>query len=186
MSKPKILITNQDVHGVNFYRSEQPAISLSKLYDDEFEIDYIKNPDWNDDTFLKQYDVIHGHRTLCDFAQMPFLVDKLHSFGIKVILDIDDYWEVSKEHPLYHAVKKDGLKEKIVANLKIVDAVSTTTPVYKKYIEPYNKNILVIPNGVNRNLRELVFVIKYISKQSHSNNRITNSFTRQFIDIKIE
>ena len=42
MRKPKILITNQDVHGVNFYRSEQPAISLSKLYDDEFEIDYIK------------------------------------------------------------------------------------------------------------------------------------------------
>ena len=48
MRKPKILITNQDVHGVNFYRSEQPAISLSKLYDEEFEIDYIKNPDWND------------------------------------------------------------------------------------------------------------------------------------------
>ena len=108
MRKPKILITNQDVHGVNFYRSEQPAISLSKLYDDEFEIDYIKNPDWNNDEFLKEYDIVHGHRTLCDFAQMPFLVEKLQSFGIKVILDIDDYWEVSKEHPLYHAVKKDG------------------------------------------------------------------------------
>jgi glycosyltransferase involved in cell wall biosynthesis len=154
MRKPKILITNQDVHGVNFYRSEQPAISLSKLYDDEFEIDYIKNPDWNNDEFLKEYDIVHGHRTLCDFAQMPFLVEKLQSFGIKVILDIDDYWEVSKEHPLYHAVKKDGLKEKIVANLKIVDAVSTTTPVYENYIKPYNKNILVIPNGINRNLKE--------------------------------
>jgi glycosyltransferase involved in cell wall biosynthesis len=156
MKKPKILITNMDVHGVNFYRSEQPAISLSKLYDDEFEIDYIKNPDWNDDEFLKEYDIIHGHRTLCDFGQMPFLVNKLHSFGIKVILDIDDYWEVSKEHPLYHAVKKDGLKEKIVGNLKIVDAVSTTTPVYENYIKPYNKNILVIPNGVNRNLKEWI------------------------------
>jgi hypothetical protein len=85
---------------------------------------------------------------------MPFLVQKLQSFGIKVILDIDDYWEVSKEHPLYHAVKKDGLKEKIVANLKIIDAVSTTTPVYENYIKPYNKNILVIPNGINRNLKE--------------------------------
>lgn len=154
MRKPKILITNQDVHGVNFYRSEQPAISLSKLYDDEFEIDYIKNIDWNDDAFLKQYDIIHGHRTLCDFPQMPFLVEKLKSFGVTVILDIDDYWEVSKEHPLYHAVQKDKLKDKIVGNLKIVDAVSTTTPVYQKYIEPYNKNILVIPNGVNRNLKE--------------------------------
>jgi glycosyltransferase involved in cell wall biosynthesis len=85
---------------------------------------------------------------------MPYLIDKLHSFGIKVILDIDDYWEVSKEHPLYHAVKKDNLKDKIVANLKIVDAISTTTPVYEKYIKPYNKNILIIPNGVNRNLKE--------------------------------
>jgi glycosyltransferase involved in cell wall biosynthesis len=154
MKKPKILITNQDVHGVNFYRSEQPAISLSKLYDDEFEIDYIKNVDWNDDALLKEYDIIHGHRTLCDFPQMPFLIEKLKSFGVTVILDIDDYWEVSKEHPLYHAVKKDGLKEKIVGNLKIVDAVSTTTSVYANYIEKYNKNILVIPNGVNRNLKE--------------------------------
>ncbi len=145
-----------DVHGVNFYRSEQPAISLSKLYDDEFEIDYIKNINWNDYEFLKGYDIIHGHRTLCEFEQMPYLIDKLHSFGTKVILDIDDYWEVSKEHPLYHAVKKDKLKEKITANLKIVDAVSTTTPVYKKYIEPYNKNILVIPNGINRNLKEWI------------------------------
>jgi glycosyltransferase involved in cell wall biosynthesis len=156
MKKPKILITNMDVHGVNFYRSEQPAISLSKLYDDEFEIDYIKNINWNDYEFLKGYDIIHGHRTLCEFEQMPYLIDKLHSFGTKVILDIDDYWEVSKEHPLYHAVKKDKLKEKITANLKIVDAVSTTTPVYKKYIEPYNKNILVIPNGINRNLKEWI------------------------------
>jgi glycosyltransferase involved in cell wall biosynthesis len=169
MKKPKILITNQDVHGVNFYRSEQPAISLSKLYDDEFEIDYIKNPDWNNDEFLKEYDIIHGHRTLCDFAQMPFLVNKLHSFGIKVILDIDDYWEVSREHPLYHAVKKDGLKEKIVGNLKIVDAVSTTTPVYENYIKPYNKNILVIPNGVNRNLKEW---IPANDKCSHDKMRI--------------
>jgi glycosyltransferase involved in cell wall biosynthesis len=154
MSKPKILITNMDVHGVNFYRSEQPAISLSKLYDDEFEIDYIKNIDWNNNDFLKQYDIIHGHRTLCDFSQMPMLVEKLHSFGISVVLDIDDYWEVSKEHPLYFAVKKDGLKEKIIGNLKIVDAVSTTTPVYENYIKPYNKNILIIPNGINRNLKE--------------------------------
>ena len=58
MRKPRILITNMDVHGVNFYRSEQPAIALSKLYDDEFEIDYIKNINWNDDEFIKQYDIM--------------------------------------------------------------------------------------------------------------------------------
>lgn len=145
-----------DVHGVNFYRSEQPAISLSKLYDDEFDIDYIKNVDWNNDSFIKEYDIIHGHRTLCEFEQMPVLMEKLHSFGIKVILDIDDYWEVSVEHPLYHAVKKDNLRKKIVDNLKIVDAVSTTTPIYSNYIKPYNKNILIIPNGINRNLKEWV------------------------------
>jgi glycosyltransferase involved in cell wall biosynthesis len=197
MRKPKILITNQDVHGVNFYRSEQPAISLSKLYDDEFEIDYIKNPDWNNDEFLKEYDIIHGHRTLCDFAQMPFLVQKLQSFGIKVILDIDDYWEVSKEHPLYHAVKKDGLKEKIIANFKIVDAVSTTTPVYEKYIQPYNKNILVIPNGVNRNLKEWTpsndkcsydkLRILYLAGSSHLQDvsLLKDSFDRLIDDVSL-
>lgn len=197
MRKPKILITNQDVHGVNFYRSEQPAISLSKLYDDEFEIDYIKNPDWNNDEFLKEYDIIHGHRTLCDFAQMPFLVQKLQSFGIKVILDIDDYWEVSKEHPLYHAVKKDGLKEKIVANLKIVDAVSTTTPVYEKYIQPYNKNVLIIPNGVNRNLKEWTpandkcsydkLRILYLAGSSHLQDvsLLKDSFDRLIDDVSL-
>jgi glycosyltransferase involved in cell wall biosynthesis len=155
--KPKILITNQDVHGVNFYRSEQPAIVLSKYYDDEFEIDYIKNVDWNDIETLKTYDIIHSHRTFCDYSQMPMLVAELKKHGVITILDIDDYWEVSKEHPLYHAIIKDNLKEKITNNLKLVDFVTTTTPIYADYIKQYNKNVFVIENGVNTDLKEFKF-----------------------------
>jgi glycosyltransferase involved in cell wall biosynthesis len=152
MEKIKVLITNQDVHGVNFYRSEQPAIVLSQYHSDEFDVDYQQNIDWNDDNFLKQYQIIHGHRTFCDFEFMPSLVQKLHDFGIITILDIDDYWEVSIEHPLYQAVKRDNYKEKITNNLKLVKAVTTTTPVFQKYIEKYNKNVFVIANGINDEL----------------------------------
>lgn len=154
MDKIRVLITNVDQHGVNFYRSEQPAIQLSKQYPDDFDVEYNKFVNWDDLEYLKQFDIIHGHRSFCDFDRMPDLIKLMKENNIKTILDIDDYWEVSKEHPLYFQIKKDNMKDKIVGNLKLVDAVTTTGPVYKSYIEKYNKNVFIIPNGVNRNLKE--------------------------------
>jgi glycosyltransferase involved in cell wall biosynthesis len=155
MNKIKVLITNLDSHGVNFYRSEQPAIMLAKTHPDDFEIDYIKDVNWDDFNFLGQYDIIHSHRTFChEYEKMPELVSKLHEMGIVTILDIDDYWEVSIEHPLHAAIKKDNLKEKIINNLKLVNYITTTTPIFAEYIREYNQNVFVIENGVNTELKE--------------------------------
>jgi len=199
MKKLNVLITNMDVHGVNFYRSEQPAIALSDYFDDLINVEYTKEVDWNDDTFLKQFDIIHSHRTFTnDYSKMPELVAKLRSFGIITILDIDDYWEVSKEHPMYHMIKMENFDVNIKNNLKLVDYITTTTPVFAEYIKPYNKNVFVIENGINDLLDEFKFStdkcskdklrLMYLAGSSHLQdlNLVKDSFTRLCNDKTLE
>ena len=150
--KFKILIHNPDKHGVNFYRSMQPAIQLQKDHSDKFTIEINPNVDWNDDNYLKQFALISGHRTLCDYNEMPELIKKLKRFGIKTVLDIDDYWDVPNSHYLYETLKRENMSNKIITNLKLVDYITTTTPVFANFIKPYNKNVFVIENGVDTTL----------------------------------
>lgn len=154
MSKIKILFYNTDTFGVNYYRTLKPATQLQLDFNTDFDIEINPNVDWNDFSYLKQFQIIHGHRTFCDFNHMPSLVETLRKLGIITILDIDDYWYVHSEHPLKETVKSEGLAEKIVNNLKLVDYVTTTTPNFANYIRQYNKNVIVLENGIDDSEKE--------------------------------
>jgi glycosyltransferase involved in cell wall biosynthesis len=69
--------------------------------------------------------------------------------GIVVIVDIDDYWLPTKEHPIHDIIVTNKLHEKIVANLKVADYVTTTTKVFAEEIKKFNKNVVVFPNAIN-------------------------------------
>lgn len=71
--------------------------------------------------------------------------------GIVVIVDIDDYWLPGKEHPLHDLILTHKIHEKIVANLKAADYVTTTTTIFADEIRKFNKNVVVIPNGIDPN-----------------------------------
>jgi len=94
MSKKNIMVLRSDNSGVGFFRSLQPHINLEKLYPDEFHCEmYTPNEvNWNDDDFLKRFDLIHYHRTMCDYEQMPPLLDKLKKMGTHSIMDLDDFF----------------------------------------------------------------------------------------------
>ena len=68
--------------------------------------------------------------------------------GIKLVMDIDDYWELSVNHPVHFLWYRDKMNQRVIDNLKIVDLVLCTTEVLRKKILDYNKNCLVIPNAV--------------------------------------
>ena len=78
--------------------------------------------------------------------------------GIKTIMDLDDYWLPGKEHPIHDLIIVNKIHEKIIANLKEVEYVLTTTPVFAKEITKYNKNVFVFPNAINPNVE--IFDIK--------------------------
>lgn len=147
--KIKVLVVPSDRTGVSWFRSTKPHITLEKNYPEEFHIDIEYEPQLDNDNWLKQYDIIHYHRTLGNPEGMEALIKKLDNLGIISIMDLDDYWSVGPHHPLYHLVKNSGLDKKILNNIKLASNITTTTDIFAGEIKKFNKNVFVLPNAID-------------------------------------
>ncbi len=149
MKKLKVLVVPSDRTGVSYYRSTNPHIALEKNYPNEFHVDVDYEPQLNNDEWLKQYDIIHYHRTLGPYEQMPALLDRLNSLGIVTIMDLDDYWSPGQHHPAYYMIKANKLDKMILDNIKCAKNVTTTTTLFAEEIAKYNKNVYVLANAID-------------------------------------
>lgn len=147
--KIKILVVPSDRTGVSYFRSTKPNLHLEKLYPDEFHVDIEYEPKLHDDEWLKQYDLIHYHRTLGDYDQMEGLLEKLQSLGIPTVMDLDDYWLPDRTHPAYHIIKNNDLDKKILNNIKIAENIITTTDIFANEIKKHNSSVVVLPNAID-------------------------------------
>jgi len=149
-NKINVLVLASDTSGVGKFRSIDPHVMLQNLYPNEFHIDIDYQPKINDDNFWKKYQIVHFHRNIgTNYDQTPTLIKKLRSMGIVTIMDIDDYWSPGKEHPIYSIIVRHQLDKKIIANIREVDYVTTTTPLFANEIKKINKNVVVFPNAIN-------------------------------------
>ena len=152
MSKIKVLVVPSDRTGVGKFRSVDPHVFLQNLYGDDFHVDIIYEPSYDDMSFWSQYQIVSFHRSIGpDFEKANELIQKLNSLGIITIADIDDYWMPGKEHPIHDIIKFNKINEKIVANLKVASYVTTTTTLFADEIKKFNKNVFVFPNAINPN-----------------------------------
>lgn len=150
MSKIKLLVVPSDRTGVGKYRSVDPHIFLQNLYGDEFHVDIVYDPPYDDMQFWKQYQIVSYHRSIGhDWDKANTLIKQLNSLNIVTVCDIDDYWMPGKEHPIYDIIKFHKINEKIIANIKESKYVTTTTTIFADEIKKYNKNVFVFPNGIN-------------------------------------
>ncbi len=156
MSQIKVLVIPSDRTGVSFFRSTNPHIMLETNYPDEFRVDIEYEPQLNNDEWLKQYDIIHYHRTLGAYEEMKQLVAKLDSLGIISIMDLDDYWAPGPHHPAYILIKNAELDKKILENIKNANNVTTTTEIFAKEISKYNKNVFVLPNAIDPTEKQFI------------------------------
>jgi len=148
--KINVLVLPSDTTGVGKFRSIDPHTFLQDLYNDDFHVDIDYEPRINDLNYWKKYQIVHVHRNIGhDYDSSPTIIQNLKSMGIKVIVDIDDYWLPTKEHPIHSIIVANKLHEKIVANLKVADYVTTTTTVFADEIRKFNKNVVVFPNAIN-------------------------------------
>jgi glycosyltransferase involved in cell wall biosynthesis len=158
MDKIKLLFFNKDKGGVNYFRTETPAIQLKNDYSDEFEIS-LKNTISGKDmdsifNEFKGYDIIHYHRTLLSNLETNLeLIKRLKDIGTTLIVDIDDYWVLEKTHPMYQYSIESKLKDITIQNISNADYVTTTTEFFKKEIEKYNKNVRILYNSVNSEIQ---------------------------------
>jgi len=150
--KIRVLVTPSDKTGVGKFRSIDPHVMLQNNHGDDFHVDIDYEPKINDINYWKQYDIVHFHRSIGqDYNQAPILIQRLNDMGIITIMDLDDYWLPTKEHPVHQLVVQNKLHEKIMANLKAAKHVTTTTSIFAAEISKLNKNVYVLPNAINPN-----------------------------------
>ena len=209
MSKIKVLVLPSDRTGVSKFRSVEPHMKLQELYNEEFHIDIVTagtmDFSWEDDKFLDKYDIVHFHRTLPNkingnlihvyLEQIDPILDRLKNKNIVTIMDLDDYWSPSKEHPAYHMIVQDKLSMKIQSNLKKVDYVTTTTPIFAQEISKLNKNVFVLPNAIDPDEKQFKIIDQKTDKKTrvgwlggsshlHDLNIIGSSVSRFLNDYK--
>ena len=152
MSKIKVLVVPSDRKGVGKFRSVDPHIFLQNLYPDDFHVDIVYEPPYDDVNYWTQYQIVSFHRSIGpDFEKAHRLIQMLNSLGVITVCDIDDYWMPGKEHPIHDIIKVHKINEKITANLKVAKYVTTTTSLFADEIRKLNKNVVVFPNAINPN-----------------------------------
>ena len=120
------------------------------MYPDDFHIDIDYEPKINDVNYWKKYQIVHVHRNIGQtYEQTPSLIEWLKLNGVIVIVDIDDYWLPTKEHPIHQLIIQNKVHEKIMNNLKVASYVTTTTKLFADEIRKYNKNVEVFANAIN-------------------------------------
>ena len=98
--------------------------------------------------------------------------------GIVTIMDLDDYWSPSKDHPAYQMIVNDDLPHKIRENIKKVNYVTTTTPIFADEIKKLNKKCFSITQRY-RPRRKTIYL------KTRKNNQITKNWVvRWFITLK--
>ncbi len=153
--KIRILFYNLDGAGVNYFRTQTPAMELERNHSDRFYVEINPQIDFNDPGFidyLKSFHIIHYHRQfISDTPTMMKVAAELKKSGTILMVDIDDYWVLHKNHPFYQMSKEKQLQVPIIENLKIADYVTTTTDVFADEIRKITgkDNVGVFYNSID-------------------------------------
>ena len=101
---------------------------------------------------LKFKDVIEDTRILIfnrtPKIQIDSFLELRKKYGFKIIVDLDDYYELDAKHILGNWWKHLGMSLQIQRNLKEADAVTVTTNRLADKVRHLNPNIHVIPNAL--------------------------------------
>ena len=146
--KIKMLVIPSDHYGCGFFRSLQPHQFIKENYPDLFDIDIMYELPNNVpyEQFFMQYDIIHIHKNLDNKCE---LINIMKYVGCKVIVDIDDHWNLGNDHPMSLTARKEQWHLPVINHLKLADLVTTTTPIFAKEIKKHNKNVAVFPNAID-------------------------------------
>jgi glycosyltransferase involved in cell wall biosynthesis len=148
--KINVLVLASDRSGVGKFRSVDPHVMLQNNYPNDFHVDIDYEPKINDINYWKKYQIVHVHRNIgTNYDASPSIIKALKDMGIIVIVDIDDYWLPTKEHPIHQLIVREKVDKKIIANLKEASYVTTTTSLFADEIRKINKNVIIFPNAIN-------------------------------------
>lgn len=175
IKKILVFLLNDPSSGINKYRISDPHIKLQTLFKDEFYIELAEDVEMLNTERIKKFDAIFYHSVMEQIESVANQTTLLKSMGIKLIVDIDDYFEYHSLHPYFAIAKAIKLKEKTINAIKKADLLTTTTEYYAEILKKFNKNVVVIPNSVNfkerqyqiNNIPHETVNIGYVAGSSH-------------------
>jgi hypothetical protein len=100
---------------------------------------------------------------------MPELLEARKRYGFKIIVDVDDWMELSPTHVLYDGWNKYKIWERFKALLPLADALTVTTQrlADRMLAEKWHTNIFVIPNAMPFKECEYEQVNQFLFKDYH-------------------
>lgn len=156
-----LLPVQYNITGLDYHRLLMPFERLQKTNPGIHEVKMLRGITQNDKVYeppldsltdeqLKQFNIIYVLRQIShDINKIQPTIDRIKSIGLKIVFDIDDYWNLPKEHFWYRKYKEQKVEEGVIMTLKQSDAVVTTTHNFAKIISEFNRNVTVLPNCIS-------------------------------------
>jgi len=152
MEKIKILVAPGDRSGSGKYRCVDPHVNLQNNYPNDFFVEINYNVNFDDIDYLKQFQIVFFHRVAQNKYELSTqIITNLKKLGLKVVVDLDDYWFLDPSHGSYETSKHFKIGTKIIEAIKLADLVTVTTKLLANELKRFNKNIVVLPNAIDPN-----------------------------------
>lgn len=150
MEKINILVCPNDKAGSGKFRCVDPHVKLQNLFPDDFLVDIVQDFDFNDINRLKKYNAVFIHKLPNNsHVDAENVIKNIKKLGLKVIIDLDDYWQLDYTHHSYQLSKYTNTPKVILNCVKLCDAVTVPTKIFANEIRKYNKNVFVLPNSID-------------------------------------
>jgi len=94
------------------------------------------------------YNVVFVNR-MFPLNKLSDILDQRKKYGFKLIVDLDDHWDLDPSHMLYSYYKKHNLSTYILHAVTCADAVSVTHERLAEQAAVYNKNVWILPNAID-------------------------------------
>ena len=148
----RVIVVHEGVHSVDYHRLIVPFAHIGKSFD---EIKIFSKNHLEDVTvdFLKQQqiDIVVYSRNISPTLNPRPIFAMLKAAGVKIVIDIDDYWQLPKHHPNYKLSIQSGLSRCIEDQIFAADAVITTHGSLRAEIGKIRptKHVYIAPNGID-------------------------------------
>lgn len=150
MNKKPIVITtiyHQEESGAAFYRLNMPN-SWMEDNTDIFQFRNFTGFGKMSETDIVETDIFVVSRVI-DTKSVDGVQEAakaLKQFGAKLILDLDDYWVLNKDHVSYKHYKDNNLTRIIEENIRVADCVTCSTEYLASRAAVLNPNVVVVKN----------------------------------------
>jgi glycosyltransferase involved in cell wall biosynthesis len=132
----RIITVGQRNSGVSFHRLFNPLIYLPK--------DYAMMTDvLTEEELEKGYDILFINRYIAGM-EVDEVVRLRDKYGFKLVVDVDDYWNLDAWHILYGKYPT----QKVIDHIKVADLVTCSNNDLAVQIDELNPNWIVIPNAL--------------------------------------